>query len=136
MLWTSSIKKIVTATTFLPNKRLLDCSYYLNQKKWIQERGKLELLHGSKKNNLFSSLWKRDNGLCFLCETSLADELTSFENSIEIHHIIPFAEGGSNEKANLTLTHKSCHENWHKEYSIQSLDTKEKYTKNRQKFKN
>ena len=35
MLWTTSIKKIVTATTFVPNKQLLDFSYYLNQKKWI-----------------------------------------------------------------------------------------------------
>ena len=77
-------------------------------------------------------MWKRDNGLCFFCETSLVDEFTSFENSIEIHHIKPFAEGGSNGKMNLTLTHKSCH----KKYSIQSLDIKEKYTKNRQKFKN
>ena len=53
---------------------------------------------GDKETKLFSSLWKRDRGLCFLCETSLAEELTRFEGNIEVHHILPFAEGGSNRK--------------------------------------
>lgn len=96
---------------------------------------KLELLHQNKENKLFSYLWKRDSGLCYLCETSLAGELTSFDNSIEIHHIVPFAEGGSNETSNLALTHKNCHENWHYEYSIKVSDKNINYTKNRQKFK-
>jgi len=60
--------------------------------------------------------------------------LTCFENSIEIHHIIPLAEGGSNQKSNMALTQRNCHENWHHEYTIQVLDTKEKLTKNRQRF--
>ena len=135
MLWPTSIKNIVVATSLIPNKKLLAGSYYLNRNNWLKEREKLEHLHTDKESKLFSSLWKRDKGLCFLCETSLVDELTSFENTIEIHHIVPFAEGGSNEKSNIALTHKSCHENWHKEYSIHVLDTKEKLTKNRQKFK-
>lgn len=135
VLWPTSIKNIVTATTLVLNKKLLACSYYLNKDKWVKEREKSERLHTNKEDKLFSSLWKRDKGLCFLCETSLADELTSSENSIEIHHIVPFAEEGSNKKANLALTHKSCHENWHQEYSIQVLNTKEKLTKNRQMFK-
>ena len=135
MLWPTSIKNIVTATVLVPNKKLLACSYYLNKDRWFKERVKLERLHINKEDKLFSSLWKRDKGLCFLCDTSLADELTSFENSIEIHHIVPIAEGGSNEKANLALTHKNCHENWHQEYSIQVLDIKDKLTKNRQTFK-
>jgi|GEM_PF-852201 len=111
MLWPNSIKDIRVATVFVPNKNLLASSYYLNQNKWLGERKKLELLHQNKENKLFSYLWKRDGGLCYLCETSLADELTSFDNSIEIHHILPFAEGGSNETPNLALTHKNCHEN-------------------------
>jgi len=45
MLWTTSIKKIVMATTFVPNKQLLSYSYYLNQKKWIQEKKKLKRLY-------------------------------------------------------------------------------------------
>lgn len=111
MLWPTSTKKIVVATAFVPKKNLLTCSYYLNQSKWLKEHEKLGFLHQNKKNKLFSSLWKKDNGLCYLCGTSLADEFTSFENNIEIHHIIPFAESGSNQKSNLALTHKSCHKN-------------------------
>ena len=110
-------------------------SYYLTQKKWFKEREKLKRLHSNKDDKLFSLLWKRNQGLCFLCETSLADELTNFENTIEIHHIIPFAEGGSNDKTNLALVHKSCHENWHQEYSIKVRSNKKKFTKNRQTFK-
>ncbi len=63
------------------------------------------------------------------------EELTRFENSIEIHHILPVAEGGLNIKSNMALVHSSCHESWHQEYSIQSLNNREKLTKNRQKFK-
>lgn len=98
MLWPDSIKNIKVATAFVPNKKLLSFSYYLNRNKWVNERKKRESLHTDKESKLFSSLLKRDQGLCFLCETSLADELTSFENSIEIHHIVPFTEGGSNKK--------------------------------------
>ena len=135
MLWPTSIKDIKVASVFVPNKNLLASSYYLNQDKWLKEREKLERLHTNKENKLFSSLWKRDKGLCFLCETSLAEELTRFENSIEVHHTVPVAEGGSNKKSNMALVHSSCHESWHQEYSIQSLDNREKLTKNRQKFK-
>lgn len=135
MLWPDSIKEICVATVFVPSKNLLTSSYFLNLNRWLNEHKKLELLHQNKENKLFSSLWKRDSGLCYLRETSLADELTSFGNSIEIHHIIPFAEGGSNEISNLALTHKNCHENWHYEYSIQVSDKNINYTKNRQKFK-
>jgi RNA-directed DNA polymerase len=135
LLWPTSIKNIVVASSFVPSTKLLASSYYLTQKKWFKEREKLERLHSNKDSKLFSALWKRDQGLCFLCETSLADEFTNFENTIEIHHIIPFAEGGSNEKTNLTLVHKSCHENWHQEHFIKVSSNKKKFTKNRQTFK-
>lgn len=134
LLWPTSIKNIVVASSLVPDTKLLASSYYLTQTKWLKEREKLERLHSNKDHKLFSSLWKRDKGMCFLCETSLADELTNFENTIEIHRILPFAEGGSNEKLNLALVHKSCHENWHQEYSIKSSDS-QKFTKNRQTFK-
>jgi len=131
LLWPTSIKNIVVASSLVPNTKLLASSYYLIQKEWFKEREKLERLHSNKGDKLFSSLWKRDKGLCFLCETSLADELANFENSIEIHHILPFAEGGSNEKTNLALVHKNCH----KEYSIKVSSNQKKFTKNRQMFK-
>lgn len=135
LLWPTSIKSVVVASSLVPNTKLLASSYYLIQKEWFKEREKLERLHSNKEDKLFSSLWKRDKGLCFLCETSLADELTNFENNIEIHHILPFAEEGSNEKINLSLVHKSYHENWHQEYSIKVSSNQKKFTKNRQTFK-
>ena len=79
---------------FVPNKKLLASSYYLNLDKWLNEREKRERFHTNKENKLFSSLWKKDKGVCFLCETSLAEELTRFENNIEVHHIVLVADGG------------------------------------------
>jgi predicted HNH restriction endonuclease len=61
-------------------------------------------------------------------------ELICFENSMEIHHIMPLAEGDSNQKSNMALIHRNCHENWHYKYSIQVQDTRKKLTKNRQRF--
>ena len=56
MLWPTSIKDVIVATTFVPNKKLLACSYYLNQNKWLKEHEKLARLHKNKEDKLFSSL--------------------------------------------------------------------------------
>jgi RNA-directed DNA polymerase len=45
LLWPTLIKDVIIATTFVPNKKLLACSYYLNQNKWLKEREKLARLH-------------------------------------------------------------------------------------------
>lgn len=50
MLWSTSIKDIKIASTLVPNKKLLASSYYLNQNKWLSERGKLERFHTNKEN--------------------------------------------------------------------------------------
>lgn len=119
MLWPNSIKNIIVASALVPSYKLLSSSYYLNQNKWLKEREKVERFLTDKKDTLWSYLWKRDKGICFFCQTPLAEELISFENSIEIHHIKPFAEGGSNKLNNMALVHLSCHSSWHQEYSIQ-----------------
>ena len=109
LLWPDRIKKLVTATVFTPNRNLLAGSFYLNREDWLKEAIKFQTLHGNKENQLFNKLWKRDNGICFICKQSLAEELTDFKGDIEIHHIVPFAEGGSHKLDNLVLTHRNCH---------------------------
>jgi RNA-directed DNA polymerase len=42
MLWPTSVKKIVVATTFVPKINILACSYYLNLNKWLKESKKFK----------------------------------------------------------------------------------------------
>jgi hypothetical protein len=56
MLWPTSIKNVIKATTFVVDKKLLACSYYLNQNKWLKEREKRKRLHRNKEDKLFSSV--------------------------------------------------------------------------------
>ena len=48
----------------------------------------------------------------FFCGTFLAKELICFKNNIKIHHIVPFAGEGSNEKSNIALIHNSCYQEY------------------------
>jgi len=113
LLWPDRINKLVTATVLTPNRNLLAGSFYLNREDWLKqgEAIKFFTLHGQ--NKLFNKLWKRDNGICFICKQSLVEEFTDFQGDIEIHHIVAFAEGGSHN--NLVLTHRNCHLSWHVE---------------------
>lgn len=60
LLWPTSIKNIVVASSLVPNTKLLASSYYLTQKQWLKEQEKLEQLHSNKNDKLFSLLWKRN----------------------------------------------------------------------------
>jgi hypothetical protein len=53
MLWLTSIKDVVVVTTNVLNRKLLACSYYLNQNKWLKECEKLSRLHKKKEDKLF-----------------------------------------------------------------------------------
>lgn len=108
LLWPTSIK---VATIFAPKKKFFKNNYLLKQKKRLIEHLKLERFHNDKKNKLFTYLWKRNNKMCFICDTSLIDEVTLFKNDIEIQHIKAFAKKGSNKSNNFILMHKSCHKN-------------------------
>jgi len=48
MLRPTSIKDIKVASVFVPNKKLLASSYYLNQNKWLNERENIERLYKNK----------------------------------------------------------------------------------------
>jgi len=53
---------------------------------------------------------KKQNGICPLCKSSLTTE-----DLTEAHHVRPKSEGGKNKYANLILTHRHCHDKWHRE---------------------
>lgn len=51
----------------------------------------------------YPELMKRAGGRCFICGKDLAGQ------PIEVHHIRPMAQGGTNDLNNLALVHRSCH---------------------------
>lgn len=119
LLWPTSIKNIVTSTVFVPKLTLLKVNYYLHREEWLNERAKLYSHHSAKEQKLFGALWKREQGICFLCKESLDFSLSEFSSDIEIHHIIPFSlftkRSEANKFENLALVHGYCHGNWHTE---------------------
>jgi len=53
---------------------------------------------------------KKQNGICPLCHSRLTTE-----DLTEAHHVKPQSEGGKNKYSNLILTHRHCHDKWHRE---------------------
>jgi 5-methylcytosine-specific restriction endonuclease McrA len=63
----------------------------------------------SRKSNphySMNKLYRRDKGVCYLCEKPVRREEASKD------HVVPKSKGGLNTKNNLALTHNYC--NWRK----------------------
>jgi RNA-directed DNA polymerase len=58
------------------------------------------------------TLAKKQNGICPVCKTALFSQsmqTTPTDEKVEIHHIKPVKDGGTNEFKNLVLLHRFCH---------------------------
>lgn len=51
-------------------------------------------------------LWERDEGVCWLCEDYVDLELDEPTRD----HVLPYAQGGSDDPSNLRLAHRECNE--------------------------
>jgi plasmid maintenance system killer protein len=51
------------------------------------------------------AIWKRDRGRCGSCPKEV-----SFDRLMEVDHIVPFGQGGSDEPSNLRATHSRCNQ--------------------------
>ncbi len=56
-------------------------------------------------------LWKRQRGLCLVCQTPLDND-----ERIDKHHIKPKHLGGGDGVENLCLLHAICHQQWHRRH--------------------
>ena len=56
-------------------------------------------------------LWKRQAGLCSICQGNLDNG-----EALQVHHIRPRSEGGGNNLSNLSLLHSACHRQVHSRY--------------------
>ena len=54
------------------------------------------------------TLYKKQKGICPQCEIPFC-----LDDKWEIHHVIPKAQGGTDEQSNLRLLHAECHREIH-----------------------
>ena len=108
------LNKPVPAHMFSPNKNLIESSYFISETPFNEYNTSIVNLRGGKmfKNfNNWSLLYKRQKGVCPICNTGLG--YLSSEN-LEIHHLKRIADLDVddpllNDVTNLQLIHKSCH---------------------------
>ena len=61
-----------------------------------------------RNNSIRGKIWKRQKGLCLICQ----DHIDNGEES-HLHHIIPRNQGGGNSLNNLCILHEICHRQVH-----------------------
>jgi len=54
-----------------------------------------------------TAIFKRDNYTCQYC--GWAQTTTHLTSSLQVHHVLPIARGGSHHPSNLVTACKSCH---------------------------
>lgn len=140
--WPTNIKKIVVLTVFAPARELLKTSVYDNKDQWMKESLKLAAIHTNKKYSLFDNLWKRDGGLCYLCQNLF--NLDEDQSKIVVHHKEDWIFRKNNKIDNLALCHENCLVDWHNSNSkltselksdLKSITPTIKFSKNRRELK-
>ena len=80
--------------------------YCKDDKEYWQKRD--ERLTNQRLIKYRKSLYKKQEGKCTYCDYPILPS-----DKLQVHHIIPKAEGGTNSHSNLMLTHAECHRELH-----------------------
>jgi len=75
----------------------------------LKNRETIRQVQTAKKTNFSETkqkIWKKQKGLCLGCQTYLNPEDSDL---IDLHHIVPKKDGGSDKLNNLMLMHEHCH---------------------------
>jgi RNA-directed DNA polymerase len=70
----------------------------------LEQRAKLKMIHSLPEWKRLGRLWQGQNFMCPVCE-----QLISFDEAFDFHHIQPRHLGGTEKLANLVLLHRNCH---------------------------
>lgn len=104
------------------DKKVTNSNYKKQQRK--KKNGKYR--HGVPLD-LKSLIQIRDNKICRLCLQNID------QYKMQVHHIIPVSEGGSDESINLILLCKSCHSEVHKKGHKEFCSEFTRYTESLEK---
>lgn len=80
-------------------------SYDPKNYEYFEKRVKRKALSEFSLKQMHERLYRAQAGKCPVCNTPLLEN----NESLEIHHIVPRASGGSDKFKNLLLLHKECH---------------------------
>lgn len=119
LLLLCQLNKPIPAQMFSPSKALVESTYYIDDSLSNEYNLKVVELRSKEKKSVdkWSLLYKRQKGLCSICEQNLGYLISE---NLEIHHLKRVSEltiGDSRLKDinNLKLVHKSCHKTTLKE---------------------
>lgn len=103
---------ILTATKYLLPEYLRTCHAFEDLAKVgkiMKMKLNIALMSSPKTPTLKEQLFKKQEGVCYLCKEFINPEYLHF-NSVHIHHIDPIKKGGNKYSIkNLALTHIWCH---------------------------
>lgn len=122
-LWlvkTAYVNKRVPSWIYCANNKILEISPYLDEKPYLEFLSKIRQSRIRPRNNSFDKLYLLQDGLCEWCNEPLNID-SDFDNSFNIHHLIPLNIGGSTNITNLTLLHQECHKDVHKYFGISKI---------------
>lgn len=63
---------------------------------------------GRKAQSKLTTLWFRQDGLCWLCKGGMATPGSGGRYEATFDHVIPKSQGGTSHISNLKLAHASC----------------------------
>jgi RNA-directed DNA polymerase len=112
ILLLSQLNKPVPAQMFSPSKALVKSTYYIDDSLFNEYNVKVVKLRSKEKSvDRWSLLYKRQEGLCCICEQSLGYLISE---NLEIHHLkgvfqLDVGDSSLKDINNLQLVHKSCH---------------------------
>jgi RNA-directed DNA polymerase len=112
ILLLSQLNKPVPAQMFSPSKALVKSTYYIDDSLFNEYNVKVVKLRSKEKSvDRWSLLYKRQEGLCYVCGQSLGYLISE---NLEIHHLkrvsqLDVDDFSLKDINNLQLVHKSCH---------------------------
>lgn len=111
LLLLSKLVKGIPAHMLRAPQKMLNTPIYIDSTPYEEWSTYIfERRNSGKSSNNWSDLYKKQKGVCMVCEESLGYLL---EESLEIHHVKPLSENKENKSVNditnLWLIHKSCH---------------------------
>jgi RNA-directed DNA polymerase len=112
LLLLSKLNKPVPVYMFSPSKSLIKSTYYIDDSQFNKYNLKVIKLRSQKKSvDKWSLLYKRQQGLCAICEQSLGYIISE---NLEIHHLKKVSKSKVKDFClkdinNLQLVHKLCH---------------------------
>ncbi len=92
-------------------------------------KSKIDEMSQDEHINLIKRLWELQGKICFLCD----GEINLQADEVEIDHIVPLADGGSDEEANWALMHAACN-NKKRAQNLHLARAKMKFDKIKEKF--